>query len=177
MIFARMPILQKKIFMKLFTSLSILISVAVLFPDAAKSQQQVTVGTGTAISVFSPINRTNDYSVYEVIYLASDISTAGNITHLAFQRVDGTDTATIENVDIYMRHSFQTTLSAGTFDTTIYDEHVYFGTFPNDIDSGWREVMLDIPFAYNGTDNLQVLVVKGYQPAVANTPVCVRWYY
>lgn len=162
---------------KLFTSISIFLSAVILFSEAAKSQQQVIVGTGTAISVFSPINRTNDYCVYEVIYLASDIGIAGNITHLAFERVDGTDTATIENVDIYMRHSIQTTLSANTLDTTIYDDHVYSGTFPNSTGSGWREVMLDIPFIYNGTDNLQVLVVKGYQPAVANTPVAVRWYY
>lgn len=162
---------------KVFTPLSILFSAIILFPPDAKSQQQVIVGTGTQISVFSPLNRTNDYCVYEVIYLASDIGVAGNITHLAFERVDGSDTATIENVDIYMRHSVQTTLSANTLDTTIYDEHVYSGTFPNDIGSGWREVMLNIPFVYNGTDNLQVLVVKGYQPAVANTPVCVRWYY
>ena len=148
----------------------------ILFPDIAISQQQVTVGTGTAISVFSPINRTNDYCVYEVIYLASDIATGGNITNLAFERVDGTDTLTIQNVDIYMLHTTQTTLSAGTFDSTNYT-HVYSGTFPNDIGAGWREVALDVPFMYNGSENLQVLVVKGYQPAVANTPVCVRWYY
>ena len=75
---------------KLCTSFLVFISAIILFPVAVKSQQEVIVGNGTAISVFSPINRTNDYCVYEVIYLASDISFAGNITHLAFERVDDT---------------------------------------------------------------------------------------
>jgi hypothetical protein len=138
--------------------------------------QQIIVGNGTAISVFSPINRSNDYCVYEVIYLASEINMPGEITHLAFQRVDGTDTALIQNVNIYMMHTAQSQLGASTFDTTGYTL-VYSGTFPNDAGSGWREVQLTTPFQYNGTDNLQVLVYKGYQPAVANTPVTVRWYY
>ncbi|HLG35646.1 MAG TPA: T9SS type A sorting domain-containing protein [Bacteroidia bacterium] len=162
----------------LFTSpvlFRVLLAATVLFPAASKSQQ-VIVGTGTAISVFSPLNRTNDYCVYEVIYLASDINMAGDITHLAFQRVDGTDTALIENVDLYMLHTPQSQLFAGTFDTAGYT-HLYSGTFPNDAGSGWREVTLTTPFLYNGTDNLQVLAVKGYQPAVANTPVTPRWYY
>ncbi|MBK5285778.1 MAG: T9SS type A sorting domain-containing protein [Bacteroidia bacterium] len=165
---------MKKLF-TLSTLFFLLLPAIVLIPSVAKSQQ-VIVGTGTALSVFSPINRSNDYCVYEIIYLASDINLPGDITHLAFERADGTDTALIQNVDLYMMHTTQTQVSAGTFDTTGYT-HVYSGTFPNDAGFGWREVMLDVPFTYNGTDNLEVLAVKGYQPAVANTPVTPRWYY
>jgi hypothetical protein len=166
--------MNKNIFFS-FTFFTIM-AVQVFLPGAAKSQQQIVVGAGTAISVFSPINRSNDYCVYEVIYLASEINMPGEITHFAFQRVDGTDTALIQNVNIYMMHTPNSQLSPSTFDTTGYSL-VYSGTFPNDSGSGWREVQFPTSFTYNGTDNLQVLVVKDYQPAVANTPVAVRWYY
>ncbi|HKR04744.1 MAG TPA: T9SS type A sorting domain-containing protein [Bacteroidia bacterium] len=138
--------------------------------------QAVIMGNGTAISVFSPLNRTNDYCVYEVIYLSSDINTPGTIGKVGFQRVDGTNVDSIENVEIYMQHTPMTQLSAANFSTAGYTL-VYSGSFPNDAGSGWREVTLNNPFIYDGINNLMVLVVKGYQAATANTPVTPRWYY
>jgi hypothetical protein len=138
--------------------------------------QDVVVGTGTAISVFSPLNRTNDYCVYEVIYLQSQIGISGTISQIGFQRHDGTNVDSIENVSIFLKHTSQSQLLGGNYDTTGYTL-VYFGSFPNDSGAGWRQVMLDTPFLYDGVNNLQVLVSKGYQAAIANTPVTPRWIY
>lgn len=142
----------------------------------ASAQTTVNIGTGSAISVFSPFNRTNDYCVYEVIYLSSEINVSGDIISFGFQRHDGTNTDSLQNVSIFMKHTSATQLFAGTVDTTGYTL-VYNGSFPNDSGAGWRSVVLNNSFSYNNTSNLQVLVVKGYQPAVANTPVAPRWIY
>jgi len=140
------------------------------------NSQSVILGNGTAISVFSPLNRTNDYCVYEVIYLSTQINLTGVITNLGFQRHDGTNTDSIENVSIYLKHTLQTQLAAGNYDTSGYTL-VFSGSFPHDTGAGWREVNLYGAFNYNGTDNLQVLVSKGYQLKIANTPVTPRWIY
>jgi len=138
--------------------------------------QQIIVGTGTALSVFSPINRSNDYSVYEIIYLTSEINASGMISKFAFERADGTEVGPIENVDIYMQNTSNNSFSNGNYSNAGYTL-VYSGSFPNDSGPGWREVTLDNPFMYDGINNLAVLTVKGYQPKVANTPVTPRWYY
>src|SRR5688572_29927198 len=154
----------------------ILLTLLISIISIQSNSQSVILGNGTAISVFSPLNRTNDYCVYEVIYLSSQINLSGNITNLGFQRHDGTNTDSIENVSIYLKHTVQSQLAAGNYDTSGYTL-VFTGSFPNDIGAGWREVTLDSVFNYNGVDNLQVLVSKGYQAAIANTPVTPRWIY
>jgi hypothetical protein len=138
--------------------------------------QTVILGTGTGISAFSPFSRAYEYNVYEVIYPSAEIMIAGTINRFAFERVDGTNVDPIDSVSIYMQHTIQTDLSPGNFDTTGYTL-VYQGPFPNDAGTGWREVTLTNPFAYDGLSNLQVLVVQGYQSAIATTPVSPRWYY
>ncbi len=155
-------------------TLSLLVFLSCIFLNGFS--QTVILGTGTAISAFSPIIRSYDYCVYEVIYPAAEIGMAGTINQLAFERTDGTNVDPIDSVTIYMQHTTLTNLSAGTFSTTGYTI-VYSGRFPNDAGSGWREVALNNPYVYDGIDNLLVLVVKGYQPAVGNTPVSPRWYY
>ncbi len=161
-----------KKYLQLFIATVLLISIL----PAKSSAQTIVLGTGAAISVFSPLNRTNDYCVYEVIYFKNQINLAGVINAFAFQRHDGSNVDSIENVNIYMKHTNFAQLTAGNFDTSGYTL-VFSGTFPNDSGAGWREVMLNGMFTYNNTDNLQVLVEKGYQPAIPNTPVTPRWIY
>lgn len=153
-----------------------LLSLAFCLFSLGTYAQQVVIGSSTMISAFSPIIRSYDYCVYEVIYLASEINSTGTISKVAFNRVDGTEVNPIDSVTIYMMHTSQSTLANGTFSLSGYTP-VYSGTFPNDQGPGWREVTLTNPFQYNGTDNLQVIAVKGYEPAVGNTPVSPRWYY
>lgn len=138
--------------------------------------QTITVGTGTLISAFSPIIRSYDYCLYEVIYQAGDINFSGDISAIGFQRVDGNNIDSIADVSIYMKQTSNATVTAGTYDSTGY-VLVFHGKWPNETGSGWRERQLDTVFSYSNTSNLQVLIVKGYEPAVGNTPVSPRWYY
>lgn len=138
--------------------------------------QYVILGTGTGPSLFSPLSRREDYSVYEIVYLQSQINMAGTIQALDIHRMDGDNTDSIVDVRIYMMHSTATSLSDANFDTTGYTL-VYTGSFPNDAGTGWRGVQLDTPFVYNNLSNLQVIILKGYQAGLPNTPVAPRWYY
>jgi hypothetical protein len=156
--------------------LSVCLLFAFISTIKSTSAQNVILGSGTAISVFSPINRTNDYCVYEVIYLQSQIALSGTISTIGFERFDGTNTDSIENVRIYLKHTNLSQIATGLYDTSGYTQ-VFSGSFPNDAGAGWREVPLNTPFVYDNVNNLQVLIVKDYQPAIANTPVTPRWLY
>ncbi|MCX7785820.1 MAG: T9SS type A sorting domain-containing protein, partial [candidate division WOR-3 bacterium] len=41
---------------------------------------------------------------------------------------------------------------------------------------GWMEVQLDTPFVYNNTQNLQILIIKGFQQYISTT-VCPYYRY
>ncbi|TAH41914.1 MAG: T9SS type A sorting domain-containing protein [Bacteroidetes bacterium] len=138
--------------------------------------QQVVVGTGTLQSLFSPISRIRDYSVYEIIYYASDINVSGNLTHFAFERSDGDSTNPIQDVTLYFKLTSDSSLASTNYSDVGYQQ-VYHGTWPNDAGAGWREVVLTTPFVYDNISNLQVLVVKGYEPSLSGNPVAVRWLY
>ncbi|MDQ3051022.1 MAG: T9SS type A sorting domain-containing protein [Bacteroidota bacterium] len=162
--------------MKTFYSLFVAGVIVLNINPLSLSAQTVVVGNGTAISVFSPLNRTNDYCVYEVIYLASQINLSGPVTTIGFQKIDGLNTDSIENVSIYLKHTAQIQLAAGNYDTTGYTL-AFEGSFPNDAGPGWREVLLNGTFTYDGVNNLQVLISKGYQAALPNDSTRPRWLY
>lgn len=121
--------------------------------------QQVTITNGTANSAFAPVDISKPYSANEMIFLQSQINQAGTISRLAFLKNAGTANTPIENVKIYLKHTTNSVLASGTFDTTGYTR-VFSGNFTNNAASGWMEVNLQTPFQYNNTGNLQVLFFR-----------------
>lgn len=154
-------ILHKSIFLILFIPL--------LFLQNLQAQV-VTIGTGTLTQNYAPVNRYYNYSASEMIYLSSEIGAAGSITHLGFYKGSGSDVGSISGVSIYMKHTTSTTLATGTTSTTGYTL-VYSGAFPNTSTSGWMTMNLSTAFSYNGTNNVQILVIKGYQSYTSSYPV------
>jgi hypothetical protein len=138
--------------------------------------QTVILGTDTTGSPYIPFARTYAYSVYEVIYLASQIGFAGTVNSVGFDRVDGTDITPIDSVKIYFKNTSNSTFSTGFYSTAGYTL-VYDGAFPNDGGAGWRQVLVSNGFPYDGTSNLQMMVVKRYQTPIADSPVAPRWIY
>ena len=145
-----------------------------VFNYVAFAQGHLTIGTGTQSNHKSPMDRNKSYSTSETIYLQSEI---GNepyyIRKIAFDKESGTDMQGIENVTFYMKHTTDATLGDGNYSLNGYSK-VFEGIFTNNAPSGWMEVTLDNGFTYNGTDNLQVLVIKGYQSHIAHKP---KWRY
>lgn len=134
--------------------------------------ETITIGTGTSTQTY-PLDRYYNYSGHEAIYLASEIATAGSISSIGYYKASGTDTNPIEAISIYMKHTTTSSLSTGTYSNSGYTM-VYSGSFPNNASSGWMEVELNQRFDYDGSSNLSILVIKGYQYWTSSYP---NWTY
>lgn len=132
----------------------------------------ISIGTGTSSQSY-PLDRYYNYSAHEAIYLASEIAMAGNIKSIGFYKANGGDVNVIEAVSIYLKHTTASTQSNGDYSLDGYTL-VFSGNYPNTAESGWMEVDLNNMFSYNGTQNLSMLVVKGYQQWINNYP---NWTY
>jgi len=135
----------------------------------------VIVGTGTASSWRFPLAYPLYNCASEMIYLQSEFGTgAKDITKFAFEKASGANNVnSVKNVSIYMKHTTASTLSSGAYNTSTYSL-VYSGSFTNNAVSGWMEVSLGFPFAYNGTQNLEVLVIQVEDTYFAGYPY---WAY
>ncbi|MCX8014709.1 MAG: hypothetical protein N2748_01695, partial [candidate division WOR-3 bacterium] len=135
----------------------------------------IVIGTGTTTSYTNPINRYYNYSASEAIYRQLEIGTAGTITNIGYYKGSGTDLNPIDSVYIYLKHTTATSLATGTFSFDGYTL-VYAGQYPNNVTEGWLAVDLQTPFVYDGTSNLQILVLKYYQPYISTT-ASPNWRY
>ncbi|MCK9584806.1 MAG: T9SS type A sorting domain-containing protein [Candidatus Cloacimonetes bacterium] len=133
---------------------------------------EVIIGSGTGTQEF-PLHRHYNYSSHEAIYLASEIGMNGNISSLAYDKASGSNASPIEATSIYMKHTTASIFDNGDYSLDGYTL-VYSGAFPNTGRSGWMEVDFSEPFAYNGVDNLSILVIKGNQIPITDNPV---WRY
>ncbi|MCE1189760.1 MAG: fibronectin type III domain-containing protein, partial [Ignavibacteria bacterium] len=131
----------------------------------------LTVGTGVLTQAY-PMHRNYNYSTWEGIYLQSEVGTAKVISKIGFTKSSGTDVTGIQSVQVYLKHTSGSTLAAGQYSLSGYTQ-VFNGSFTNNAASGLMEVSLDKSFYYNGTDNLQVLIVKGNQAYISTYP----YYY
>jgi hypothetical protein len=98
-------------------------------------------------------------AVYEAIYKQSQLNQAGTITRLAFQKNSGTLQDPLTRTVLYLKHTTATVFTTGALDTTGY-QRVWAGAFTNTGASGFQEVQLTTPFAYNNTNNLSLLVLR-----------------
>ena len=128
---------------------------------------EIIIGSGTSKQTY-PLNRLANYSSHEAIYLASEIGMNGNISSLAYDKASGSNASPIEATSIYMKHTTASIFDNGDYSLDGYTL-VYSGAFPNTATSGWMEVELNTSFAYNGVDNLSILVIKGNQIPISNS--------
>ena len=121
------------------------------------SQSQVQIGSGTATSQRIPIEPAYDYTYSQVIYLQSEISTAGDITDLKWHFA-GSSLSNSNNWDIYIGHTTKTAFASTSdwIDVSTLTQ-VWSGTFADPGVAGW--ITFDITdFTYNNTDNLVIAV-------------------
>ncbi len=126
-----------------------------------KIKKYITIGNpNLATSDLNQPLHTYRYHGWEAIYTSTEMGAAKDITGLAFYKKSGSNTTnSILNVTIYAKHTTATTLTTGNYSTSGYTQ-VYSGNFPNDATTGWMQVPFTQPFAYNGTDNLEFLIVQ-----------------
>ena len=128
---------------------------------------QVTIGAGNDGngSNSPPLNAFWGFSYAQSIYLASEIGASGNITSIDLALNAGSDFSNADdNVDVWIGHTTKT-----AFDNT--DDWVDVATLTQVLTDGTVTIANDVltitfssSFAYNGTDNL-IIVVDGNEPS------------
>ncbi|MFZ4402382.1 MAG: hypothetical protein ACOYO1_20315, partial [Bacteroidales bacterium] len=122
--------------------------------NCINAQSYVEIGTGTT-SNNQPFFGSYANSWTRTIYLQSEIGAAKTITAIAFNLINGP--LTLNNQKIYMKHTSASATTLGYEDplTSGYTL-VYNGTITMSA-SGWNSIDIT-DFAYNGTDNLLIIV-------------------
>lgn len=140
---------------KMSVRLGLLLTLLTYFNLGASAQVQV--GTGTTIGQSMPIEPYFGYSYSQVIYLASEINTSGDITELQWY-FDGNSLSNSRNWTIYIGHTTKTEFSSTTDWVPVgIMTQVYSDVFTDPGASGW--ITFDITdWTYNGTDNIVVAV-------------------
>ena len=108
-------------------------------------------------STYLPINSLYKHSASQQIYYASELGPAADITSVAFN-YNSTTSSPLHGFSskIYMAHTTLTTMAGGWIDPATM-ELVYEGYL--DCQEGWNEFRFDTAFAYNGIDNVVLMVI------------------
>ena len=115
--------------------------------------QQVGAGTGTTEEFL--------YTYYhdsrsQMIFLASELGAAGNITNIAFYLTSVPSPATLSACTIRLKHTALAAYSTATFETAGWQTGYSANRNLTGKANTWVNLPIDPPFAYNGTQNLLV---------------------
>ena len=113
------------------------------------------IGHGEGMSWYLPSYSDNDYFLSQQIYTPDEIGAAGNITSISYYNAGETNT---RSFDIYMVHTDKSSFDSNTDWIPVTEvDRVYRGNVT--ITKGyWSTIVLDTPFAYDGTSNLAIVV-------------------
>ncbi|MDD4223697.1 MAG: choice-of-anchor D domain-containing protein, partial [Candidatus Cloacimonetes bacterium] len=122
-----------------------------------------TIGDGTSTENYIPTYGFYDYGWSKTIYTAAEINAAGlmsggNLIALGYEVGNTPANYTSYNQMVYLRHTTagiyeatENTLPDSTFFTLVYQGDLTWNG------GGWHYVMFNAPFAWNGTDNLEIM--------------------
>ncbi len=135
-------------------------------------QTTTIVGSGTS-TLYIPFTTYYTHAATEAIYLASELNMGSSlISKIAFFRNDGnySGAQNITDLKVYIKTTSSTTLATGSYSLTGYTQ-VYNGAYTVANNGGWQDITFSSSFTYDGTSNLQVLILKSTQW----TPPYVYW--
>ena len=114
----------------------------------------VLIGQGESTDMYLPINSNWKYTLSQQIYTPNEIGAAGSITSISYYNAGDTKT---RNYDIYMVHTDKTAFNNNTDWIPVTEvDRVFRGNVV--MTKGyWTTIVLDTPFAYDGTSNLVIV--------------------
>ena len=142
----------------------------------------VEIGTGTSTTYYTPSYSYYKNSYSQQIYLADEMNGASDITSVSFDM--STCNLPSRYWKVYLMHTAQTSTSSWLDATTA--QLVFKDTVS--LHTGWNTVNFSTPFAYNGTDNLVLIVIDSsstsgsynyyrYTTAGSTSAYRARYYY
>ena len=113
---------------------------------------EFAIGNGTSTSTSIPSYSFYNYGYSQQIYTAAEMTGPTNITSISMNMANLSQQ---RNYKIYLAHTSATSLSTNWASTTgaqlVFDN-------PQTLHTGWNTFDFTTPFAYNGVDNLLVIV-------------------
>lgn len=120
---------------------------------------EVLIGTNYSTSYYLPLNTDAYYSISQQIYTSGEIGTNGEIDEIAFYYNGNNSSSTTASIDVYLKHTTKSTFESGyDWEELSSDDLFFSGIYSFDGSAGWKQISLDQPFEYNGTDNLLVCI-------------------
>ena len=121
-----------------------------------EEEHEASLGSGTTTHNYIPTYTRAQYSLSQQIYLASELDNQnGRITKIAYRA----NRAATRNLDIYIRHTDNTSFSSSTDWTTMGPSFKVFSGSVDFSGSDWTTITLDTPFEYDGESNIIICVV------------------
>lgn len=131
-------------------------AVLMVMPSAIKAQDTVYIGNGNHNNFTGvlPTYTTASYSMTQQLYTAAEIGRAGTIYSITFK---GLWYSATRDINVYMVHTNKTSfVNSNDWVPVTTADRVYSGIFAF---PGWEiTIDLQVPFQYNGTDNLLLVV-------------------
>lgn len=140
---------MKTIYKSIFAALFIFVGL--------NAHSQITIGSGTETTMAMPVYPWYEYSYSQCIYLSSEINASGTITSIKYYTTTGANISNANNWTVYMGHTTKNVFDNNNdWVPTSNLTQVFTGIVTNVGDE--VTITLDVPFAYNGTDNLLIAV-------------------
>ncbi len=119
------------------------------------SESGVVEVTGTASEIYVPTNVYFKYSLTQQIYTSEEIGSAQNITNIGFYNNGGERT---RNVDLYLVHTSKSDFATDTDWVSFSESDKVFSGEVTFTEGSWTTINFNKSFAYNGSDNLVVIM-------------------
>ena len=133
----------------------------------------VEVGSGTETTNYIPAYGWFDYGWSRTIYLQSDLINEMEINTISYNVNNTPNNYEMLNQSFYMKHTTESTIGSTDYIDPATDD-TYELVFSGGItwnEQGWHDIILDSSFDYNGTDNLEILVINNDGSYVTGQPV------
>ena len=155
--------MQKKV-LSILTLLVLFVSLSAIY---------VEVGSGTATTNYIPAYGWYDYSWSRTIYLQSELMNEMEINAISYNINNAPNNYSMLNQSYYIKHTTDESISSADYiDPTTDDSYelVFSGDLTYNA-TGWFDIVLDTSFSYNGTDNLEILVINNDGSYVSGQPI------
>ena len=137
-------------------------------PISITPSEKTVIGSGSVTSKYLPVNNFFKYCLTQQIYTAAELGAAGVIYSIDFYK-NSTSNCT-RDIDIYMVNTNKNVFENTTDWISVTSDDLVFSGVVVFANNDWTTIELSVPFAYDGTSNVVLVVDDNTGSYVAETP-------
>ena len=116
----------------------------------------VVIGSGSGTNNYLPTNAGYQFSLTQQIYTVEELGEAGRIRSIAFTKSNAAGCS--RNLDIYMVSTAKSSFTGSTDWIPVTTSDKVFSGMVDFADNDWTTITLSTPFAYDGEQNVAIVV-------------------